>query len=109
PMAAPTAAGGSKADSIVVLALRLQTRLQIALNDVDGWVLLGRCYHYFQRWHDAAGALNIARELGWQGEAPALDASSGGAGMQAAPAADPVFQGVQQAVQQQSSALQSQP
>jgi len=109
PMAAPTAAGGSKADSIDVLVERLQARLQNAPNDVDGWVLLGRSYHYLQRWDDATGAFKKARELGWQGEAPALDASSGGAGMQAAPAADPVFQGVQQAVQQQSSALQSQP
>src|SRR5690606_14607 len=103
PMAAPTAptaAGGSKADSIDVPGERLQTRLQNAPNDVDGWVLLGRSYHYVPRWDDATGAFKKARELGWQGEAPALDASSGGAGMQAAPAADPVFQGVQQVVQQ---------
>ena len=93
PMAAPAAADG-KAGSIDVLVERLQERLQNEPNDVDGWVLLGRSYHYLQRWDDATAAFKKARELGWQGEAPA---------------ADPVFQGVQQAVQQQSSALQSQP
>lgn len=109
PMAVPAAAGG-KADAIDVLVERLQTRLQNEPNDVDGWVLLGRSYHYLQRWDDATAAFKKARELGWPGEPPALDASSGGAaGMHAAPAADPVIQGVQEAVQQQSTSLQSQP
>ena len=68
-----TSAGG-KVDSVEVMVERLRARLEKEPNDVNGWVLLGRSYHYLERWDDAKAAFEKARALGYQGEMD--DASS---------------------------------
>lgn len=56
-----------KVDAVDVMVERLRARLEREPNDVDGWVLLGRSYHYLERWEDAKAAFAKARELGYQG------------------------------------------
>jgi cytochrome c-type biogenesis protein CcmH len=106
PHAGSAPMGAGQAGSIDTLVERLRTRLQSEPNDVDGWVLLGRSYHFLQRWDDATAAFAKARALGWQGEAPALDgahpATAGGA-------PDAVFQGVQDVVQRDAASLKARP
>ncbi len=67
----------SKVDSVDVMAERLRARLESAPNDMNGWVLLARSYHYLERWDDAKYAFAKARALGYEGEeataAPAAD------------------------------------
>ncbi|HET8709863.1 MAG TPA: hypothetical protein VFM32_00700 [Spongiibacteraceae bacterium] len=63
----PASAGG-KVDSVDVMIERLRARLEKEPNDVNGWVLLGRSYHYLERWDDAKAAFAKARALGYQGE-----------------------------------------
>ncbi len=67
-----------KVDSVEVMVERLRARLEHEPNDMNGWVLLGRSYHFMQRWSDAKAAFAKARELGYQ-EADA--ATEGGAPM----------------------------
>jgi cytochrome c-type biogenesis protein CcmH len=107
PHGATAAMGAGQAGSVDTLVERLRTRLQAESGDVDGWVLLGRSYHFLQRWEEATAAFAKARALGWQGEAPALDGSNTPASIPSAP--DPVFQGVQDAVQRDAEALKARP
>lgn len=99
------------ADSIDVLAERLKARLEQQPNDVNGWVLLARSYHYLQRWDDAQAAFDKAKSLGYQGEPEPLgrDAQASGAAMQSGRAADPVFEDVARVAQQQAAQLQAVP
>ena len=57
-----------KVDSVDVMTERLRARLEKEPNDVNGWVLLGRSYHYLERWDDAKAAFAKARALGYQGD-----------------------------------------
>lgn len=107
PHAGSATTGAGQAGSVDELVERLRARLQTEPADVDGWVLLGRSYHFLQRWDEATAAFAKARALGWQGEAPALDGSNTPASMPSAP--DPVFQGVQDAVQRDAEALKAGP
>lgn len=107
-------AGGKKADSIDLLVVRLQQRLEKEPSDADGWVLLGRSYHFLQRWDDAGAAFAKARALGWKGEVPDLPAAAmdsvhatTGHAATAADAGQAVFQGVQDVVQQQAQQLRN--
>lgn len=99
--AAMTSTGGAKVESIDVLVERLRKRLESNPGDVDGWVLLGRSYHYLQRWDDAAAAFARARALGYQGEAPAAAGDDGGA--------QAMFAGVERAAQESAQRLQAEP
>lgn len=109
--AAGMPAGGKKVDSIDTLVVGLQQRLEKEPNDTDGWVLLGRSYHFLQRWDDAGAAFAKARALGWKGEVPDLPAADAGAtateATASADAGTAVFQGVQDAVQQQAQQLRN--
>jgi hypothetical protein len=107
PHAGIATTGAGQAGSVDVLVERLHARLQTEPADVDGWVLLGRSYHFLQRWDEATAAFAKARALGWQGEAPALDGSNKPASMASVP--DPVFQGVQDAVLRDAEALKTHP
>lgn len=96
---------GSKAGSIDDLVEGLRARLEREPGDMNGWVLLGRSYHFLQRWPEATAAFDKARALGWKEEMPALD----GAAPAASAMPNPVFLGVQDAVQRQSEQLQARP
>lgn len=117
-LTAPVSARGdtdvkAKAGSIDMLVGPLKVRLEREPDDIDGWVLLGRSYHYLQNWDDASAAFAKARALGWKGEAPAIAADATvAADANAAPinqgdAAQAMFQGVQEAVQQQAQTLRN--
>lgn len=80
-MAAMPATGGGKIDSVEVMLERLRARLETEPNDVDGWVLLGRSYHYLERWDDAKAAFAKARALGYRGDAGTGTDADGGAAM----------------------------
>jgi len=70
--AAPTGAMPmQKVDSVEVMTERLRARLEKEPNDVNGWVLLARSYHYLERWDDAKAAFAKARALGYQGDTEA--------------------------------------
>lgn len=58
-----------KVDSVDVMIEHLRARLEKEPSDVNGWVLLGRSYHYLERWEDAKAAFAKARALGYQGDA----------------------------------------
>ena len=77
PAAPASAPPTQKVDSVDVMTERLRARLEKEPNDVDGWVLLGRSYHYLERWDDAKAAFAKARALGYKGDAePTADESS---------------------------------
>jgi len=106
-----------KAGSIDTLVGPLKARLEREPNDVDGWVLLGRSYHFLQNWNEATAAFAKARALGWKGEAPAITADATVAADSKAPGdiapisqgdgAQAMFQGVQEAVEQQAQTLRN--
>lgn len=92
--AMPAAAAGGKVDSVEVMVERLRARLEAQPNDVDGWVLLGRSYHFLERWDEAKAAFARARELGYQGDsdnAAAMPAANGATEHGATGEAAPVF------------------
>ena len=94
----------AKAGSIDTLTERLKARLEKEPNDVNGWVLLARSYHYLQRWDEAKAAFAKAKSLGYQGEEDQASVSAdAGAG---ADAVDPVFESVARVAQQQAARLQ---
>jgi len=95
-----------RADSIEVLAEKLKARLEKQPNDMNGWVLLARSYHYMQRWDEAQAAFAKAKSLGYQGEPEPLPAD---AQTQAENTVtpDPVFEDISRVVQQKSAQLQS--
>lgn len=104
--------GDAKAGSIDTLTDRLKARLEKEPNDVNGWVLLARSYHYLQRWDEAKAAFAKAKSLGYQGaeDQASVSADAGadaGAGVGAnSGAVDPVFESVARAAQQQAAQLQ---
>lgn len=57
-----------KVDSVETMTEGLRARLDKEPNDVNGWVLLARSYHYLERWDDAKAAFAKARALGYQGD-----------------------------------------
>ncbi|MFT3929719.1 MAG: hypothetical protein QM709_05385 [Spongiibacteraceae bacterium] len=82
-----------KVDAVDVMVERLRTRLEREPNDVDGWVLLGRSYHYLERWEDAKAAFAKARELGYKGDGdmPTSSITDDQSGGRDAGNAEPVF------------------
>lgn len=66
------APGLTQAPPLEIVVEQLRARLEGAPDDVDGWVLLARSYHFLGRYDAAEGALAKARELGYDG--PALEA-----------------------------------
>jgi predicted Zn-dependent protease len=62
--------------SVADLLVGLEKRLEVNPNDVDGWVLLGRSYHHLQNWNKAKAAFDKAKQLGYAGEAPNIDAAA---------------------------------
>lgn len=76
----------------------LRQRLLQHPEDVDGWVLLGRSYHFLQRWQEASAAFARARALGWQGDTEADNA------MPRATLEWSVAEGVKQAISKANSA-----
>lgn len=101
----PATAPSARADSIDVLAERLKARLEKNPNDMNGWVLLARSYHYLQRWDDAQAAFAKAKSLGYAGEAEPLAADAQMQGGSAA-APEPVFEEVSRVAQQKAAQLQ---
>ncbi len=81
--AATDAMPTQKVDSVEVMVERLRARLEKEPNDVDGWVLLGRSYHYLERWDDAKAAFAKARALGYQGDAETAEAGNASSAMNA--------------------------
>lgn len=103
---ASTTTHAAPADSIDVLAERLKARLEKEPNDMNGWVLLARSYHYLQRWDEAQAAFAKAKNLGYRGEAEPLPADTVMRGGDAA-APDPIFEDVSRVAQQKSAELQA--
>lgn len=95
-----------RADSIEVLAEKLKARLEQQPNDMNGWVLLARSYHYMQRWDEAQAAFAKAKSLGYQGEPEPLPADTQTQAENTA-TPDPVFEDISRVVQQKSAQLQS--
>ncbi len=98
--------GDGKAGSIDTLTDRLRARLEKEPNDVNGWVLLARSYHFLQRFDEAKAAFAKAKSLGYQGEEDQMPVSADNSG---AAGADPVFESVARAAQQQAARLQQVP
>ena len=60
----------NKAASIDVLAERLKSRLQTEPDDLNGWVLLAKSYHFLGHKEDANWALSEAKSRGYSGDLP---------------------------------------
>ena len=54
-------------ESVDVLLVGLEQRLETRPNDVDGWVLLSKSYYHLNRWQEADEAFERARALGYTG------------------------------------------
>lgn len=59
--------GVNKVDSIDLLVDGLKAKLEKNSDDVKGWILLAKSYHYLQRWDESAEAYSKAKELGYVG------------------------------------------
>jgi predicted Zn-dependent protease len=68
----PTGAAPVKALPMEEAIDQLAARLQREPDDLDGWVLLGRSYHFVQRYDEAERAFARAEALGYQREMPAV-------------------------------------
>lgn len=103
--------GDGKAGSIDTLTERLRARLEKEPNDVNGWVLLARSYHYLQRWDEAKAAFAKAKSLGYLGDEDQAPVNEGAATAVNSNGGtpDPVFESVARTVQQQSSQLNTPP
>jgi predicted Zn-dependent protease len=96
--------GEAKAGSIDTLTEGLRARLEKEPNDVNGWVLLARSYHFLQRWDEAKTAFAKAKSLGYKGEEDQVPVNAA-ATENSTP--DPVFESVARAAQQQAAQLQA--
>jgi len=76
----------------------LRNRLEQNPDDVDGWVLLAKSYHFLQRYDEAADAYQRARDYGYQGEIPQLDEGQGTSQSLTlrSPSTSPVFERIAQ-------------
>jgi cytochrome c-type biogenesis protein CcmH/NrfG len=102
--------GDAKAGSIDTLTERLRARLEKEPNDVNGWVLLARSYHFLQRWDEAKAAFAKAKSLGYQGDEDQVPVGAEAAvGTGASGTADPVFEEIARAAQQRAAQLRPPP
>lgn len=54
-------------ESVDILLVGLEQRLETRPNDVDGWALLSKSYYHLNRWQEADEAFERARALGYTG------------------------------------------
>jgi cytochrome c-type biogenesis protein CcmH len=66
----PADINSQKAAPVDKLVEGLKSKLDQNPSDMEGWILLGKSYHYLGRFQDAEEAFTRARKLGYQGELP---------------------------------------